>query len=98
VLKAFRQKARDEYTHGRSVTDPREFEERVKLAQEVAAVIRHNIVQAEKVPEKEDTWAIRMTQDIELGDNESIKSAKQVGTRGPAGISRCCSNESVTAP
>ncbi|KAG8992232.1 hypothetical protein FRB94_014650 [Tulasnella sp. JGI-2019a] len=96
VLEAFRQKARDEFIKGRVVTDTRQYEERVKLAQEVAVVIRQNLAQAEKVSEKEDTWAIRMTKDIELGSNESLKNPKPMATGSKR--RKCCSEEETPMP
>ncbi|KAG8938311.1 hypothetical protein FRC03_007424, partial [Tulasnella sp. 419] len=78
VLQAFYQKTREEFVKGRSITDVRQYEERIKLAQEVAKIIRTNIVQAEQVSPEDDTWSIRMTKDTELGDNHSIKNPKPI--------------------
>ncbi|KAG8853497.1 hypothetical protein FRB96_008099 [Tulasnella sp. 330] len=95
VLNAFRQTARDEFIKGRSITDARQYEARLKLAQEVAVVIRQNLAQAEKIADKEDTWAIRMTKDIELGENDSLKNPKPM----PSGKRRkCCSEEETPMP
>ncbi|KAJ2965858.1 hypothetical protein NUW58_g10807 [Xylaria curta] len=49
-----------------------EFAAQVKHAEEVAAILRHNVVQGKK---EGDTYKLRIHEDTERGDNESIKFA-----------------------
>lgn len=60
-----------------SSTDPKAVEEKIHLAQELATVLRRNVVQARKV-EGKDAWSVHITEDTELGDNTSIKSPPAV--------------------
>ncbi|KDQ59523.1 hypothetical protein JAAARDRAFT_624063 [Jaapia argillacea MUCL 33604] len=78
VLRAFRDKMRAEYVQGRSQTDPALYEEKVNLANEVATILRRNVVQARKVVEKssEDVYELRFTEHSELGENDTIKKPK----------------------
>lgn len=45
---------RHDYREGRNLTDPNSYAARIKLGQEVAEVLRKNIVQAVKVDNAED--------------------------------------------
>lgn len=44
-------------------------------AEEVAKVLRENIVQGKQMEEKDNTYKLRIHKDTERGDNESIKMA-----------------------
>ncbi|EPQ58405.1 hypothetical protein GLOTRDRAFT_126896 [Gloeophyllum trabeum ATCC 11539] len=76
ILQAFRHKMRTEYVQGRAQTDPKAYEEKIKLASEVAEVLRRNFVQARKVEHNAETdsevWRVRLTEYSELGDNETM--------------------------
>ncbi|THH16476.1 hypothetical protein EW146_g4179 [Bondarzewia mesenterica] len=78
VLKAFRDKMRQDTLAGLSQTDPQLYEKNVDLAWEVAEVLQKNIVQAQRVdesptPDGQETWKLRFTKHTELADNDSIK-------------------------
>ncbi|PIL30526.1 hypothetical protein GSI_07226 [Ganoderma sinense ZZ0214-1] len=78
---AFRLKIRNEVLPYGSSVDPKQFEEKVTLVQEIADVLRKNVVQARKVehspsPEQKEVWELNINQHTELGSNETIKQAK----------------------
>ncbi|TDL27589.1 hypothetical protein BD410DRAFT_825206 [Rickenella mellea] len=81
VLQAFRAKVRAETIKGRVETDPVSYEANVKHAQEVAAVLRRNVVQGVQVrstaksDDGKDVWRLRINEHTELGSNETIKQA-----------------------
>ncbi|KAG2223937.1 hypothetical protein INT45_009389 [Circinella minor] len=50
------------------------LEEKLKLADQVNSLLRKNVVQG--VPRDDNTYELRITKDIELGDNDSIRQAK----------------------
>ena len=57
VYTAFRHKIRDEFTKGRFIQDSATYEERIKLANECAAIVRNNVVQATNTAENEHLWS-----------------------------------------
>ncbi|KAF8527064.1 RF-1 domain-containing protein [Gautieria morchelliformis] len=75
VLNAFLDKTRTAYREGRSLTDAKQYEDNVRLAQEVAVVLRANVVQARK--SAEGVWKLNIHADSELGDNNTIKKKAQ---------------------
>ncbi|KAF7322851.1 Peptide chain release factor C12orf65 like mitochondrial [Mycena chlorophos] len=66
---------RQDAVSARRLTDPAAYEQHTILAREVSDVLRKNIVQASRTQE-EDTWTLRITEDTELGSNESVKQTK----------------------
>ncbi|KIJ34623.1 hypothetical protein M422DRAFT_782779 [Sphaerobolus stellatus SS14] len=77
VLNAFLDKARTEYRNGRSINDEKAYQEKVKLAEELAVLLRRNIVRAEKRPEQ-DLWKLNITKETELGDNAAVKEPAKI--------------------
>ncbi|KAJ3923623.1 RF-1 domain-containing protein [Lentinula edodes] len=73
VLSAFRYKMREDASTYKSETDPSAYEAHATQARDIAQFLRRNVVQATKLPE-EETWSIRITQDTELGSNDSVKN------------------------
>jgi len=75
VLKAFKSKMRSEALIATSITAPEEYQRQIQLTQDIANVLKKNVVQAAKVDDRDEseTWRIRITADTELGDNETIK-------------------------
>ncbi|KAJ3845245.1 RF-1 domain-containing protein [Lentinula raphanica] len=73
VLTAFRAKMREDALALRSNTDPSAYEHYATHARDVAQFLRRNVVQATKIP-GDETWSIRITEDTELGDNDSVKN------------------------
>ncbi|KAM5369960.1 hypothetical protein ACJZ2D_008759 [Fusarium nematophilum] len=57
----------------------------IQHAEEVAKVLRENVVQGKKTEDGNDTYKLRIHEHTERGDNESIKTAGQ-GTIGGG----CC--------
>ncbi|KAF8212399.1 RF-1 domain-containing protein [Mycena galopus ATCC 62051] len=80
VFQAFRLKIRQDAVAARNITDPTAYEQQNALAREVASIIRKNIVQATRTPETADTWRVRITDDTELGSNDTIKSPPPMET------------------
>lgn len=92
ILFAFRQKMRADALQYKDQTDPKAYEESVKLGNEVATILRRNFVQAQRVASDEDQkWKIRITEHTELGDNDSIKNPPAMPTRGKGRRVKCCS-------
>ncbi|KAH7230421.1 uncharacterized protein BKA55DRAFT_598659 [Fusarium redolens] len=54
----------------------------IKHAEDVAKVLRQNVVQGQRTEEGKDTFKLRIHEDIERGDNESIKTAGKGAVSG----------------
>ncbi|KAJ8656575.1 hypothetical protein O0I10_007652 [Lichtheimia ornata] len=69
------------------------LEEKLKLADQVIMLLRHNVVQG--IPKDDNTFELRITKDTELGDNESIKLAKGSHRRNrkKAAVQGCCGSK-----
>ncbi|KAL2111971.1 hypothetical protein VUR80DRAFT_8885 [Thermomyces stellatus] len=67
-----------------SPTDP-EFQKRMHYAKDIATLLRSNVVQG--VPEGDNLYKLRIHEEIERGDNDSIKNPKKFN----AGTG-CCSS------
>ncbi|KAI8970376.1 hypothetical protein BDF20DRAFT_803628, partial [Mycotypha africana] len=52
------------------------LEEKLKLAGQVATLLKRNVIQA--VEKDENLFKLRITKDTELGDNDSIKNSKNI--------------------
>ncbi|KAI0397635.1 mitochondrial zinc maintenance protein 1, mitochondrial [Xylariaceae sp. FL0594] len=63
-----------------------EYPAAVKHAEEVATILRQNVVQGRKEGE---TYKLRIHEDTERGDNESVKFA---GKNMKRGAQKCCSS------
>ncbi|KAG8821920.1 hypothetical protein FRC17_009704 [Serendipita sp. 399] len=61
IRRAFAMKTRNDFRMASSLTDPKAYNESVQLANEIAEVLRKNFVQG-------------ITEDTELGSNETIKN------------------------
>lgn len=89
VLLAARKEIRSNFEASRDLT-PEEKETKIQHANEVAKVLRMNVVQGKLDEKKSDTYDLRIHKDIELGDNESINQKKQQqAASGSSG--KCCS-------
>ncbi|KAG6831196.1 hypothetical protein H0H92_012336 [Tricholoma furcatifolium] len=77
---AFRMKMRNDAIAARAIVDPETYQGQNDFGNQVADVLRKNIVQGVKVanstdtPEGHDTFRLRITKDTELGSNETIKN------------------------
>ncbi|KAJ7694208.1 RF-1 domain-containing protein [Mycena rosella] len=82
VLRAFRLKIRQDAIAVRDTTDAAVYEQHNSVAREIATILRQNVVQAARLdgPENADTWRVRITQDTELGSNETVKNPPAVET------------------
>ncbi|KAI1027600.1 hypothetical protein LB504_011821 [Fusarium proliferatum] len=84
ILSAAQLQIRNEFRQKASV-DAADASAAIKHAEEVAKVLRQNVVQGQRTEEGKDTFKLRIHEDIERGDNESIKTAGK-GTVGGG----CC--------
>ncbi|KAJ7738521.1 RF-1 domain-containing protein [Mycena maculata] len=82
ILRAFRSKIRQDAVAARGVADVAAYEQHNTLAIEIATILRKNIVQAERVDASEDTdtWRVRITEDTELGSNDTVKNPPVIET------------------
>ncbi|TFK72173.1 hypothetical protein BDN72DRAFT_763781 [Pluteus cervinus] len=78
VLRAFREKMRADSLVAAQETNTENYQESIKLTNEVAQFLRRNIVQGVKVDEEQGLYRLKITQDTELGSNESIRSPPPV--------------------
>ncbi|KAF5585647.1 mitochondrial zinc maintenance 1 mitochondrial [Fusarium subglutinans] len=84
ILTAAQLQIRNEFRQKASV-DAADASAAIKHAEDVAKVLRQNVVQGQRTEEGKDTFKLRIHEDIERGDNESIKTAGK-GTVGGG----CC--------
>ncbi|PCG94910.1 Complex 1 LYR protein [Penicillium occitanis (nom. inval.)] len=72
ILHAARTEARKQFNaHKRTAVDT---PMQIQHALETASILRHNIVQGARDAEKEDgKWELRIHDEIERGDNDSVK-------------------------
>ncbi|PAV24337.1 hypothetical protein PNOK_0140500 [Pyrrhoderma noxium] len=109
VLDAFRKKIRTDFKEGRSVADSKTYTARIQLGREIADVLKKNVVQGVRINPEVDTnadslvqnaegiWRLRLTEDTELGSNETIKNAIKNKPR-PHKSQRCCSSPATSTP
>ncbi|CAM0137626.1 unnamed protein product [Umbelopsis sp. WA50703] len=76
LLTAARAKTHTEFNNYRNESDPAVVEEKINLANQVASILRSNIVQGVRKEEKDDVYQLKFHSGIELGDNDSIRNAK----------------------
>ncbi|KAG2061683.1 hypothetical protein BDR06DRAFT_1001951 [Suillus hirtellus] len=78
IQRAFRHNMRTEalYLDKSAQYDVKLVEEKIRLACELATMLRRNVVQARRTQTQDgdDAWNLRFTKDTELGENESIKN------------------------
>ncbi|EPQ31862.1 uncharacterized protein PFL1_00061 [Pseudozyma flocculosa PF-1] len=76
AIAAFGQEIRSRYRQMANETDPAKVEEALSMGEEVISVLRRNVVQG-KLNEDSTAWNLRMTKETELGNNDSIKKARE---------------------
>jgi len=72
ILRAFVAKTRNDFVAARSQTDETAYAESVKFANEVAQVLRKNLVQGRL--QQDGVYNLRITPETELGSNDTIKN------------------------
>ncbi|RSL46789.1 Mitochondrial zinc maintenance protein 1, mitochondrial [Fusarium sp. AF-6] len=85
VLSAAQLQIRNEFRQKASI-DPSGASAAIQHAEEVARVLRENVVQGKRIEEGKDTFKLRIHEHTERGDNESILSAGKGNTTGGG----CC--------
>ncbi|ORZ07968.1 hypothetical protein BCR41DRAFT_359716 [Lobosporangium transversale] len=105
TLTAARQKTYTEFDSKRNETDEAKIKQQLELANQVASLLRHNLAQAVRVEGSNDVYSLKLTEEHELGDNETLRQAskmrrlknKEAGanantaTSGGCGSPSCCS-------
>ncbi|OCH90294.1 hypothetical protein OBBRIDRAFT_877940 [Obba rivulosa] len=84
VLLAFRQKIRSEYLTNLPVTDVLACQQKLQVVHEIADFLRKNVAQAVRSGDpasSEERWKLRITEETELGDNDSVKSTPTESSR-----------------
>ncbi|ORZ03844.1 hypothetical protein BCR43DRAFT_467629 [Syncephalastrum racemosum] len=74
TIQAARKETRARFMQNKDESNVDVIEEKLKTADQIASLLRRNVVQG--VSEGEGTFKLRITKDTELGDNDSIKLAK----------------------
>ncbi|KAI9782776.1 MAG: Mitochondrial zinc maintenance protein 1, mitochondrial [Candelina submexicana] len=92
LLTAARSAARKSFESNRHISaDGEEAEAGIDHAEEVARILRHNVVQGQEASQGGDeNYKLRIHKDIERGDNESIKKGGMGGASSILG--KCCSS------
>ncbi|KAJ7870245.1 RF-1 domain-containing protein [Mycena leptocephala] len=82
ILQGFRHKIRQDAIRARDTADPAVYEQQNVLAREIATIVRKNLVQATRIDSSDnpDTWRVRITEETELGSNDSIKNPPPLET------------------
>ncbi|KAL6917450.1 hypothetical protein ACHAPO_011846 [Fusarium lateritium] len=83
VMSAAQIQIRNEFRQ-KATIDASDAPAAIKHAEEVAKVLRQNVVQGRRIEDGKDSYKLRIHKDIERGDNESIKTA------GNGTIGGCC--------
>ncbi|KAJ4313444.1 Mitochondrial zinc maintenance protein 1, mitochondrial [Fusarium piperis] len=85
TLSAAQFQIRNEFRRKASI-NPSGASAAIQHAEEVAKVLRENVVQGKKTDEGQDTYKLRIHEHTERGDNESILTAGKGNTQGGG----CC--------
>ncbi|KAI1298870.1 hypothetical protein EDD11_006741 [Mortierella claussenii] len=102
TFKAARHKTYTEFDSKRNETDETKIKEQLELANQVASLLRHNLAQAVRVEGSQDVYSLKLNEDHELGDNETLRQASKLrrlknqeaggkATGGGCGSPSCCS-------
>ncbi|KAF4953673.1 hypothetical protein FSARC_12334 [Fusarium sarcochroum] len=81
ILSAAQLQIRNEFRQKASI-DVSDAPAAIKHAEDVAKVLRQNVVQGQRIEEGKDSFKLRIHDEIERGDNESIKTAGQGTVHG----------------
>ncbi|KAH6884069.1 hypothetical protein B0T10DRAFT_564655 [Thelonectria olida] len=84
ILAAAQLQIRNEFRQKASLDDAG-IPAAIQHAQEVARVLRENVVQGKQSAESQDTYKLRIHEHTERGDNESIKTAGSGTAQGGCG-------------
>ncbi|KZF22684.1 hypothetical protein L228DRAFT_268070 [Xylona heveae TC161] len=89
LLSAAREQARAGFESGRDLPlSSDETSARIAHAEEVAKILRHNIVQGQIENENKGNYKLRIHEEIERGDNDSVK----ISDSGLLKPGQCCSS------
>ncbi|KAG2181347.1 hypothetical protein INT43_008930 [Umbelopsis isabellina] len=95
TLQAARAKTYNEFNNYKNESDPAVVEEKINLANQVASILRSNIVQGVRKEQKDDIYQLKFHSGIELGDNDSIRKAKgsHKKSKKSAAATGCCGGQ-----
>ncbi|KAF9977145.1 hypothetical protein BGZ73_006912 [Actinomortierella ambigua] len=97
TLSAAREKTYQEFNMRRNETNEKIIDEQLNLATQVASLLRHNLVQGVQKQDKKDLYELKIREETELGDNETLRQAsklrrlKNQGGHAGCGTPSCCS-------
>ncbi|TID25150.1 mitochondrial zinc maintenance protein 1 [Venturia nashicola] len=92
TLLSARTAVRDNFNKNRTLpSSSPEFTEQIQYAQEVAKILRENLVQGRAVDGDGDRYKLRIHEHTERGDNDSIKTAGKKGKIDSLAGVKCCS-------
>ncbi|KAG0373968.1 Complex III assembly factor lyrm7 [Mortierella sp. AD032] len=78
TLAAAREKTYTEFNLKRNETDEAKIKEQFELATQVASLLRHNLAQAVQIEGKNDIYSLKLNENHELGDNETLRQASKL--------------------
>ncbi|KAG0250250.1 hypothetical protein DFQ27_009494 [Actinomortierella ambigua] len=103
TLSAAREKTYQEFNMRRNETNEKTIEEQLHLANQVTSLLRHNLVQGVQKKDRKDLYELKIREETELGDNETLREASKLrrlknqaaggggGGHAGCGTPSCCS-------
>ncbi|EMD34462.1 hypothetical protein CERSUDRAFT_117318, partial [Gelatoporia subvermispora B] len=86
------------------VTDPAACQQQIQTVREIADFLRKNVAQAVRLDDAaaEQRWQLRITEETELGDNDTVKTASTESSRSARKRSNlsgtgCCQSDGKSA-
>ncbi|KAI8636209.1 hypothetical protein BD408DRAFT_99631 [Parasitella parasitica] len=76
---AARKETYSRFMQSKDETNTDILEEKLQLAGQVETLLRKNVIQG--VPQGNNTFKLRITEDTELGDNDTIKNTKNINRK-----------------
>jgi len=87
TLTAARRAARDNFDQNRALASAEETSKIIQHAEDVAKILRENVVQGKAVGSEENRFKLRIHEHIERGDNDTVK----MSGKGSLAPGHCCS-------
>ncbi|KAG2199027.1 hypothetical protein INT46_010267 [Mucor plumbeus] len=79
AIAAARKETYSRFMQSKDETNTDILEEKLQLAGQVETLLKKNVIQG--IPQGNNTYKLRITKDIELGDNDSIKNSKNINRK-----------------
>ncbi|KAI9276388.1 hypothetical protein BY458DRAFT_505746 [Sporodiniella umbellata] len=87
AIEAGRKETHFRFMQHKDETNTEILEEKLNLAYQVENLLKKNVLQG--VGQEDNTFKLRITKDLELGDNDSIKNTKSIN-RKKKHTKQCC--------